>query len=79
MKIKNKNLVTGLLAVAVFAVGSVQADSRESAPGYLVNSAGEVVRNSSGDCWHDSSWSADKATVVGCDGVVPPSGRDDQG
>jgi OOP family OmpA-OmpF porin len=70
MKIKNKTLVIGLLAVAVFSAGSVQAESRESAPGYLVDSAGNVVRSSGGDCWHDSSWSADKATVVGCDGVV---------
>lgn len=70
MKIKKKTFVTGLLAVAVLAVGSVSAETRGSAPGYLVNSSGEVVRSSGGDCWHDSSWSADKATVVGCDGVV---------
>jgi len=70
MKSNNKIFLTGLLTAAVLAVGSVSADSRGGASGYLVDSEGNVVRSSGGDCWHDSSWSADKATVVGCDGVV---------
>jgi len=70
MKTNKKAWVTGLLTVAVLAVGSVSADSRGGASGYLVNSDGEVVRNSAGECWHDSSWNADKATIVGCDDVV---------
>jgi OOP family OmpA-OmpF porin len=60
----------GLVSAMALAASVVQADTRGQASGYLVDSSGNVVRSGGGDCWHDSSWSPDKATIVGCDGVV---------
>ncbi len=37
--------------------------------GYWFSSAGEVVTNSSGECWHTGYWAAAMA-IVGCDGKV---------
>ena len=73
MNVTNKTIFTALLGVlsagALFA-GSAQAETRGDVPGYVIDSSGEIWRNSSGECWHGSDWTPADATVVGCDGVV---------
>jgi OOP family OmpA-OmpF porin len=71
MKNKNKMIFSGLLGLvsagALF-VGTVQAETRGDASGYVTDSSGEIWRDSAGDCWHGSDWTPANATVVGCDG-----------
>jgi OOP family OmpA-OmpF porin len=62
--------LTGLLSCAVLAAGVVYAQSRDPAPGYVTDSAGNIVRSGTGECLHSGSWTPEKATIVGCDGVV---------
>ncbi len=66
-------LLSGLLALAVVPAGTALAagsGAPTGIPGYLIDSAGTVVRSSTGDCWHTSDWTPALATVVGCDGVL---------
>ena len=66
-------LLSGLLALAVVPAGTALAagsGAPTGVPGYLIDSAGTVVRSSTGDCWHTSDWTPALATVVGCDGVL---------
>jgi OOP family OmpA-OmpF porin len=58
-------LVAGVLSSALLALGPTHA-----ADGYLVDSDGDVVRSSAGDCWHTSTFTPEMATIVGCDGVT---------
>lgn len=70
MRSKNRPLVSTLAAViapVVLASGSVYA---QNAPGYATDSLGNIIRNGSGECVHNGSWSPEMATVVGCDGIV---------
>ena len=62
-------LKTSLIVFAVIVSGSVYAE-RETVPGYTTDSNGNIMRDSSGECMHTSSWTPEKAVVVGCDGVV---------
>jgi len=64
------SLLAGVVSLAFLAVGNVHAQSRGQTPGYLVDSEGSIVRSGTGECWHESSWAPDMATIVGCDGVV---------
>lgn len=69
----SKKIITGkLVAVSLLACASitVQAATRGEAEGYLTNLSGDIVRNSRGECIHTSRWTPEKATIVGCDGVV---------
>ncbi|MCP4410111.1 MAG: OmpA family protein [Gammaproteobacteria bacterium] len=68
-KILNASLA-GVLSCALLAVGSVNAQGRGSAQGYVTDSGGNIVRSGTGDCVHSSSWKPEMATVVGCDGVT---------
>lgn len=70
MRSHNRPLVSTLAAIlapVVLASGSVYA---QNAPGYATDSLGNIIRNGSGECVHNGSWSPELATVVGCDGVV---------
>ncbi|MDT8282647.1 MAG: hypothetical protein RQ982_07515, partial [Gammaproteobacteria bacterium] len=73
MSIKNKKIVTGLLGLvsaSTLFIGVAQADTRGgTAPGYWLDSSGEIVRSRS-DCTHSSDWTSADKTIVGCDGVV---------
>ncbi len=57
--------ITGLSQAAP----EVQAQ-RERVPGYVTNSAGDIVYASGGGCIRSSSWTPAMAVVVGCDGVT---------
>jgi OOP family OmpA-OmpF porin len=73
MKIKNKKILTGLLGLVsagTLIIGTAQADTRTSSSGYQTDSAGDIVRDSAGNCVHSDSWTKADATVVGCDGVT---------
>jgi outer membrane protein OmpA-like peptidoglycan-associated protein len=63
-------LLAGMISCAILAAGNVQAQERESAPGYVTDSDGNIVLSGTGECWHSSSWTPEMATVVGCDGVT---------
>jgi len=62
--------MAGWVLPAVLAAGIAQADTRESAPGYVGDTGSNVLRSGGGDCVRTSEWSPDKATVVGCDGYA---------
>jgi outer membrane protein OmpA-like peptidoglycan-associated protein len=64
-KKKFNHVVAGVLSCVLLAFGSSHA-----ADGYLVDSDGDVVRSSSGDCWHTGTFAPENATIVGCDGVT---------
>ena len=73
MRSNKSHLVSSLaviLASVVLAVATVQADSRDTAPGYATDSEGNIILSGSDECIRSGSWSPDLATVVGCDGVV---------
>jgi OOP family OmpA-OmpF porin len=60
--------VTGLTALSAQAFDDIKAPKPYSA--YAQDSSGNIVRNSTGLCWHTGYWTPADATVVGCDGVV---------
>jgi outer membrane protein OmpA-like peptidoglycan-associated protein len=64
------NLVLGVTALAVITMGSVYAQTRSDAPGYMKDSEGNIMRDAEGNCVHTSSWTPEMATIVGCDGVT---------
>lgn len=66
----SQNLLTGILCASLLAAGSAAAQSRGSAPGYVTDSEGNIVRSGTGECVRSSDWTPDKATIVGCDGVT---------
>ncbi|MEH6822423.1 MAG: OmpA family protein [Motiliproteus sp.] len=68
-KIKLSNTTIGALVSGLLFSGSVMAAAVDSAPGYLKDSSGNIVRSGSGGCVHTGSWNAEMATVVGCDGI----------
>lgn len=71
MNSKNRVIFTGLLALASTLIVSVsEAETRGVNAGYQMDSSGDIVRNSAGECVHNSSWTKADATVVGCDGYV---------
>ncbi|NHZ69995.1 MAG: OmpA family protein [Thermotogales bacterium] len=57
-------------ALLTLTMGPAMAESRGTTSGYAGDSAGNIILSGTGDCVHTSSWSKDKATVVGCDGYV---------
>ena len=61
--------LVGLGWSTLIVAGVAQAE-RERAPGYVTDSANNIVRGTQGECLRSSSWTAKKAVVVGCDGVV---------
>jgi outer membrane protein OmpA-like peptidoglycan-associated protein len=74
------------IAAAFSTIATVaQADeARVVNDGYVISDqTGQVVRDSFGWCWHTSSWTPEKATVIGCDGytgekvvaVAPPTAQ----
>ena len=72
MNINNKKILSGLLALlsaGALVIGAAQAETRDNPAGYVTDSAGNIYRDSSGNCWHSGSWTPEDATVVGCDGV----------
>lgn len=60
----SRTSTTAAATLLMLAAGA-QAD------GYLVDSTGNPVRNSAGECWHTNSWDP-KDAVIGCDGNLPP-------
>lgn len=73
MSVKNKKILTGLLGLvsaSALVIGVAQADTRGgTAPGYVLDSTGDIVRDRS-DCVRSSDWTDADKTIVGCDGVV---------
>ncbi len=73
MRSKNKKILTGLLGLvsaSTLVIGVAQADNRGgTAPGYVLDSTGDIVRDRS-DCTRSSDWTEADKTIVGCDGVV---------
>jgi OOP family OmpA-OmpF porin len=61
--------VTGFLISIFLITGSAHAE-RERVPGYVTNSKGEIIRGTTGECMHSTTWKPAMATVVGCDDVV---------
>ncbi len=61
--------LAGLVFSALLLPGVVLAE-RPRAPGYVTDSAGDIIRGTSGECLRSSTWTPAKAVVVGCDGVV---------
>ncbi len=59
----------GLACSALLVAGVAQAE-RERAPGYVTDSRNNIVRGTRGECLRSSTWTPQKAVVVGCDGVV---------
>ncbi|MCP3867297.1 MAG: OmpA family protein [Gammaproteobacteria bacterium] len=74
MKYMYLKLNTGLLSSALLsmllAVSGAQAQSRDDTPGYASGIEGNITRTGDGGCLRTGDWTADKATVVGCDDVV---------
>jgi OOP family OmpA-OmpF porin len=60
----------GMSVALALASGTVHAQSRGDAPGYITDPEGNVVTSGTGECWHSGEWTPDNATIVGCDGVV---------
>jgi OOP family OmpA-OmpF porin len=60
----------GISVAVALASGAVHAQSPGDAAGYITDPEGNIVRSGTGECWHSSEWTPDKATIVGCDGVV---------
>lgn len=50
------------------AVLTLSTTALADTSGYWLSSTGQVVRNSGGNCWHDSTWTPANA-IPGCDGV----------
>lgn len=67
----NKLVRFSLIAflIVLTATRLVNAE-RETVAGYATDSNGNIMRDSAGNCMHTSSWTPEKAVVVGCDGVV---------
>lgn len=55
-------------AITLLATGHVPA--RDDAPGYAEDSWGNIIRTGSGECLRTDAWKPERATIVGCDGVV---------
>ena len=70
MAIYPRLLTTAFAVVLAAATAGAAAESRPVAPGYAVDSQGNIVHSASGDCLHTGSWSKADATVAGCDGYV---------
>ena len=68
---KSGLLLSGILATTMLATTPAGAgEARESTPGYLKDSRGNVVRTGANDCMHTGSWKPELANIVGCDDVV---------
>lgn len=46
------------------------AHAREAAPGYVMDSYGNVAKSGYGECLHTGDWTPSMASVVGCDGAT---------
>lgn len=58
-----------MIKAAIFlSVLTVASGASADTSGYWVNMTGQVVRDSVGTCYHNSSWTPEKA-IPGCDGV----------
>ena len=77
MRLRSEVMLLVLVLVLSSAFSEVFAATVANAPasgavasGYVTDSRGIVVRSRSGDCWRTSTWTAARASVVGCDGVL---------
>lgn len=61
-----KNFCLSLMFASAMIAG--QASAATSVNGYMVDTAGNIVKNSYGECWHTGSWTPADA-VPGCDGI----------
>jgi OOP family OmpA-OmpF porin len=64
--VMKKNFCLSLMFASAMIAG--QASAATSVKGYMLDTAGNIVRNSYGECWHTGSWTPADA-VPGCDGV----------
>jgi outer membrane protein OmpA-like peptidoglycan-associated protein len=69
-----KKSVKRVAIAAAFSTIATMAQAHEARvvnDGYVISDqTGQVVRDSFGWCWHTSSWTPEKATVIGCDGYT---------
>ncbi|MCW8884370.1 MAG: OmpA family protein [Motiliproteus sp.] len=65
-----KSLILTALISATLVSGATQAEHKDSAAGYLKDSWGDIVRTGSGECMHTGNWTAEMATIIGCDGAT---------
>jgi OOP family OmpA-OmpF porin len=56
--------------LAAFLSAAVSTQVNADPLGYVSDSSGQIVRDSSGDCVHTGSWTTANAVVPGCDGFV---------
>lgn len=65
---KTSKLISGMLVVFLFAAfcGTAWPESFPEKTGYLIDSRGNVVRNSYGECWRTGYWAPDMA-IEECD------------
>ena len=66
MKATKKLIMVAILAAVLPGTASAATSVNE---GYLVDSAGRIVKNGSGGCWHTGYWMPGMA-VEGCDPVA---------
>ncbi len=67
MKSLTRSVVAAVAASALIPVAALAQDARNQ--GYLVDSSGNIVTNSTGLCWHDSDWTPARA-VEPCDPTI---------
>jgi OOP family OmpA-OmpF porin len=66
MKVTNKHILAAMICAGLPALASATTYANE---GYLVDSAGKIVRSGAGLCWHTNYWTSAMA-VEGCDPVA---------
>lgn len=71
MKFKNTLLITALAATTLLPLTTLAQAQDSKGQGYLLDTRGEVVKNSTGLCWHTNDWTPARA-IEGCDPVNKP-------
>ncbi|MES2877840.1 MAG: OmpA family protein [Pseudomonadota bacterium] len=69
MKLLPKFLLTAMAATVLIPALAATQDAVNQ--GYVVDSSGQIVTNSTGLCWHDSDWTPARA-VEQCDPTIRP-------
>jgi OOP family OmpA-OmpF porin len=63
---KNSRILLNILAMAFLALAGVASANEITKEGYLIDSLGNVVRNSYNECWRTGTWTPDMA-IAECD------------
>ncbi|MEH6813684.1 MAG: OmpA family protein [Motiliproteus sp.] len=65
----HKAAIIGAFISGIMLSAAGQAQTTDSAPGYLKDSWGDIVQSGTGGCVHTGNWKPEMATIVGCDGI----------